>query len=103
MEDTDVGVFCRKNATFYYMDFGNVPTPKSSLVERIVRILVTRDLIELDTNPNAPGAQQQYEVISIRQARDRNMAMQPLYISQHAKKAAEARPPQAKKGWGRHD
>jgi DNA-binding PadR family transcriptional regulator len=86
MEDTDVGVFCRGDATFYYMEYGHLATPKSMTVERVLKTLVSRGLITYDTDPTKPKHEQQYQILTVAEAKTKNMKMDPIYISAHVRK-----------------
>lgn len=106
MEDTDMGVFCKKNATFYYMEYGNVNGNRVTSIERILKTLVSRNLLVYDITlgPNQPRPEEQYKVISVREAKASNCKMEPIYISNHVKKTMEeqAAKQQEKTGrWGK--
>lgn len=91
MEPTDKGVYCLTDKTFYYMEYGDLPTPQSC-ISRIIKTLVARDLLVWDVNANtgeSTNSAKQYRVMSVREAEQEGLKLKPIYISNHVREQVE--------------
>ncbi len=102
MNDKDMGIFLRSNQTFYYMVNGYNHTPSNS-VERILKTLMMKDLITFRQESGEDQMYRQYEVVSIRDARDRKLKMEAIHTNAHVRKVVSERIgniPEENIGWG---
>tara|TARA_R100001510_G_C7597132_1_gene164874 strand:- start:200 stop:496 length:297 start_codon:yes stop_codon:yes gene_type:complete len=85
MNEKLFGVFCKKDKTFYYLECGQNHVVNT--VPRITKTLFARGIIELDAD--APSTYTQYDVLTIKEAKDKEMKMTPIYINDHVRKLME--------------
>lgn len=82
MNEKDLGIFIKKNKKFYTLETGNVVV--TTHVTRIKKILVQRNLITM-TDASYTDSDQ-YEVITIKEAREKEYEIEKLYLNSHIKK-----------------
>ena len=85
MNEKLFGVFCKSDKTFYYLESGE--NHVINTVPRITKTLFARGIIELDAD--SPSTYTQYDVLTIKDAKAKEMKMVPIYINDHIKKMAE--------------
>ena len=98
--DKESGVYCNKDQTFYYMEYGNSSLAYSS-VEKILKTLTIRGLVDIRTGVNPIDPKMTHEVFTIREAKEKNLEMKPIYASENIKKAFESQQKEKSKGWGK--
>lgn len=78
-----VGIYIKQTGTFYHMDYGASEATRSTSVDRVIRTLVQRGLIEYDTDSAAPKIP--YKVINLDEATEMGAKIEIIYISSNAK------------------
>ena len=86
MNENALGVYCKKDKNFYYLETGKNHVPRT--VSRIARILMARDLIVLSDKD--PHMHSQYEVHKIKLAKEKDWNLIPIFFNEHVKKSFEA-------------
>lgn len=83
---TDLGIYLKSNKTFYYLEYGQ--NYVQNTLDRVRKTLIQRSLINglnlTDRKDN------QYEIISYKDAHDNSLDMTPIYISKHVQNLIEA-------------
>ena len=87
MNEKLFGVFCKKDKTFYYLESGEIHVVNT--VPRITKTLFARGVIELD--PDSPSTYSQYDVFTIKQAKEKEFKMVPIYINDHIRTTLTAK------------
>lgn len=87
MNEKLFGVFCKKDKTFYYLECGDNHVVNT--VPRITKTLFARGVIELDTE--SPSTYTQYDVLTIKEAKQKEFKMTPIYINDHVRKIIEGK------------
>lgn len=82
MNKNSLGVFCKKDKNFYYLESGQ--NHVANTVGRITKTLFARGLIEL--NQDNPYTHTQYEVYKIKEAEEKGLNMIAIFINDHVKK-----------------
>ncbi len=78
-KNTDLGIYLKSNKTFYYLEYGE--NYVQNTLDRIRKTLIQRNLINgLNINNSRDN---QYEIISYKDAYDNSLEMTPIYISKH--------------------
>ena len=86
-KNTDLGIYLKSNKTFYYLEYGE--NYVQNTLDRVRKTLIQRNLINgLNTNNVRDN---QYEIISFKQAHDNSLEMVPIYISNHVKQLLAAK------------
>ena len=85
MKDNSLGVFCKKDKKFYYLEVGNNHIPNT--VPRLTKALIARNLIVLDDEN--PSTTSQYEVFSVKDAKEKELELIPVFFNSHIKRAFE--------------
>ena len=85
MKDKSLGVFCKKDKNFYYLETGSNHIPNT--VPRLTKALIARNLIVLDDEN--PYTTSQYEVFSIKEAKEKELNLVPIFFNTHIKKFYE--------------
>ena len=83
MNKNALGVYCKKDKNFYYLETGRNHVPNT--VTRLTRTLMTRNLIELTVDEQQMTSQ--YEVFKIKDALDKEWPMVPIFVNTHVKNA----------------
>ena len=99
MRDNDLGIYCVKEKVFYYLETGNVYV--ANTIDRIKKTLIKRGLIEFTDNTFIDT--KNYKVFSCKDAKLKDMKMQPIFISKWTEKTVkEGKLDKAKKSssWG---
>ena len=94
MNKKALGVFCKKDKSFYYIEAGE--NHVNNTVSRLVKVLQSRGLIELDHDN--PYTHTQYEAIPCGKALEQDMEMKPVYLSKHIKQTLESQTKEQKSG-----
>ena len=79
---TDLGIYLPSTKTFYYLEAGN--SWIGNTVDRIRKALTQRNLIQIDFT--SLQKQQNYTILSIKEAELKEYNMTPIYISKHIEK-----------------
>jgi hypothetical protein len=82
MNEKLFGVFCKKDKMFYYLESGDNHVVNT--VPRITKTLFARGIIELDAE--FPSTYTQYDVLTIKEAKEKEMSMTPIFINDHVRK-----------------
>jgi hypothetical protein len=77
------GIYIKKTGTFYHMEYGNVDAPKATAVDRVIRTLLQRGIIEYDIGPEA--LQTPYKVMSQEEAEQMGAKLEAIPLSQNIK------------------
>ena len=85
MNENALGVYCKQDKNFYYLEVGKNHVP--STVGRITRVLMSRNLISLDDK--TPYMDSQYEVYKIKVAKEKDWNIVPIFFNEHVKKSHE--------------
>jgi hypothetical protein len=85
MNEKLFGIFCKKDKNFYYLETGENHVVNT--VPRITKTLFARGIIELDAD--SPSTYTQYDVLTIKEAKDKEMNMVPIYINNHVRSLLE--------------
>lgn len=85
MNENSLGIYCKKDKNFYYLETGKNHVP--STVNRIARVLMSRNLITLDND--TPYMDSQYEVHKIKIAKEKDWNIVPIFFNEHVKSAFE--------------
>jgi hypothetical protein len=85
MNDKSLGVFCKSDKRFYYIEAGS--NHVTNTIPRIVKTLISRGLVKL-TEDN-PLTTSQYEVFKIKDAKEKEFEIIPIFLSPHIKKVFE--------------
>jgi hypothetical protein len=78
-KNTDLGIYLRSNKTFYYLEYGE--NYVQNTLDRIRKALIQRNLINGLNIDNSRD--NQYEIISYKDAHNNSLEMTPIYISKH--------------------
>ena len=76
---TDLGIYLKSTKTFYYLEYGE--NYVQNTLDRIRKTLIQRNLINGLNIDNSRD--NQYEIISYKDAYDNSLEMTPIYISKH--------------------
>lgn len=79
---TDLGIYLPSTKTFYYLEAGD--SWIGNTVDRVRKALTQRNLIQIDFT--SLQKQQNYTILSIRDAELKDYKMIPIYISKHIEK-----------------
>lgn len=85
-KNTDLGIYLKKNKTFYYLEYGE--NYVQNTLDRVRKALIQRNL--LNALPDNNSRDVQYEIISYKQAYDNSVEMKPIYISKHVQSLMES-------------
>ena len=85
MNEKLFGVFCKKNKKFYYLEAGENHVVNT--VPRFTKTLFARGIIELDAD--SPSTYTQYDVLTIKEAKSKEMDLVPIYINDHVRSLVE--------------
>ena len=85
MNLNSLGVYCKMDKKFYYLETGKNHVP--STINRITRVLMSRNLISLDND--TPYMDSQYEVHKIKIAKEKDWEIVPIFFNEHVKKTYE--------------
>lgn len=102
-QENDIGIFCKKDSTFYYMEYGDASLSKN-VVERILKVLTIRGLIDVDSVDDLDRPISQYQIMTLKEAATKSLTMKPIYISSNVREAVEAKEQkttEGKKRWGK--
>lgn len=89
-----VGIYIKSKGTFYHMDFGESGATQSTSVDRVIRTLMQRGIIEYDSDEAAPKVP--YKVLSLQEATEMGAKIEPIFISPNAKN--KTKEPTGRKG-----
>lgn len=88
------GFYHPKTKTFYYID--STVTRVSAPLDRIMRVLIGRDLI----TPPLPGSDpNELQVMSLKEAQDKNYTTVALFATKHLQRLAKAEKTSSSIGW----
>lgn len=76
---TDLGIYLPSTKTFYYLEAGD--NWIGNTVDRVRKALTQRNLIQIDFT--SLQKQQNYTIMSIKDAELKDYSMLPIYISKH--------------------
>jgi len=79
MREDSLGIFCKQNKTFYYLETGD--NYVGNTVDRIRKTLISRDLIHYNTR--GLMSTDDFTVLTVRDAKVADHKLQPIYISKH--------------------
>ena len=82
MNEKDLGIYVKKNKKFYILETGNVVV--TTHVTRIKKILIQKNFITM-TDASYTDADQ-YEVLTLKEAREKEYQIERLYLNSHIKK-----------------
>jgi hypothetical protein len=85
MNEKLFGVFCKKDKKFYYLEAGTNHVVNT--VPRITKTLFARGIIELDVE--SPSTYSQYDVLTIKEAKEKEMEMTPIFINSHVRQTMQ--------------
>jgi hypothetical protein len=90
-KDTDIGIYLFSDKTFYYLEAGD--NFIGNTLDRVRKTLIQRGkIVGLVETPH----KQSYEMITVKEARARDLKMQPVYISKHIQQLAPTDTPKQK-------
>lgn len=90
-KDTDIGIYLFSDKTFYYLEAGD--NFIGNTLDRVRKTLIQRGkIVGLVETPH----KQSYEMITIKEARSRDLKMQAVYISKHIQQLAPTDTPKQK-------
>tara|TARA_Y100000034_G_C6899087_1_gene415200 strand:- start:1623 stop:2060 length:438 start_codon:yes stop_codon:yes gene_type:complete len=87
MRDDSLGILCKQNKTFYYLETGT--NYVGNTIDRIRKTLVTRGLIHF--NQRGIMSTDDFTVLTVRDAKVNDYTMEPVYISAHIKNLMETK------------
>jgi hypothetical protein len=79
---TDLGIYLPSTKTFYYLEAGD--NWIGNTVDRVRKALTQRNLIQIDFT--SLQKQQNYTIMSIKDAELKDYSLSPIYISKHVEK-----------------
>jgi len=85
MNRNSLGVFCKKDKQFYYLESGE--NHVANTVGRITKTLFARGLLVLDHEK--PYTHTQYEVFKVSEAETKGFKMVPIFINDHVRSTFE--------------
>lgn len=86
MNKNALGVFCKKDKNFYYLECGENHVVNT--VSRITKALAARGLFELSNDD--PYTYTQYDVLKIKDALDQELPMVPIFLNEHIRKTFQS-------------
>jgi len=87
-KDTDVGIYLYSDKTFYYLEAGD--NFIGNTLDRVRKALIQRGkIVGLVETPH----KQSYEMITLKEAKTRDLKMQAVYISKHIQQLVPADTP----------
>lgn len=90
-KDTDVGIYLFSDKTFYYLEAGD--NFIGNTLDRVRKALIQRGkIVGLVETPH----KQSYEMITLKEAKVRDLKMQPVYISKHIQQLSPEETPKQK-------
>lgn len=81
MNKNALGVFCKKDKKFYYLESGD--NHVTNTVPRITKTLYARGIIELSADN--PYTYSEYEIMKIKDAIEKGFELNPIYINDHVR------------------
>ena len=88
MNEKELGIYLKSNKTFYVLETGNVFI--NSHVTRIKKkILIQKSLINMTDTSYTDS--EQYEVMKIKDAIEKDYTIQKLFLNNHIKKVYESK------------
>ena len=87
MNEKELGIYLKSNKTFYVLETGNVFI--NSHVTRIKKILIQKSLINMTDTSYTDS--EQYEVLKIKDAIEKDYTIQKLFLNNHIKKVYESK------------
>ena len=85
MDPKQLGIYLKKNKTFYILETGEIVI--NTHIERIKRILIQKNLIQ-STDESYTYANQ-FEVIKLQEANEKDYKVEILYLNNHIRKSYE--------------
>ena len=79
MKDNDLGIYCVSEKKFFYLETGNLKV--NNPIPRLRNTLQQRGLI--DFNPHSYMNTNDYQIVTVKQAKLNDWAIEPIYISEH--------------------
>lgn len=87
MNEKELGIYLKANKTFYVLETGNIFI--NSHVTRIKKILIQKSLINMTDTSYTDS--EQYEVMKIKDAIEKDYTIQKLFLNNHIKKVYESK------------
>lgn len=87
MNEKDLGIYIKSNKTFYFLETGEVFI--NSHVTRIKKILIQKGLIIMTDTSYTDS--DQYEVLKIKDAKEKSYKLEALYLNSHIRKVHESK------------
>ena len=102
MKDDNLGIYCVAAKKFFYLETGNLRV--NNPVPRLRNTLQQRGLI--DFNPHSYMNTNDYQIVTVKEAKVNDWEIEPIYISQHIKDmvtgdSEDASTPASKRSWGK--
>lgn len=85
INEKDLGIYLYSDKTFYILETGSIVI--SSHVTRIKKILIQKSLITMTDTSYTDS--DQYEVLSYKQAREKDCKVERLFLNSHIRKHFE--------------
>ena len=95
MSKNTLGIYCKKNKTFYFLESGSATLTTS--ISRLKKTLIQRGLIAI-TDKSYTDVDQ-YEVLKIKEAEERELTILPIYLNKHIKNTIENGSKNENKKW----
>ncbi len=83
MNNKALGIYVFSEKKFYYLETGTVYV--TNTVDRIRKALVQREIIKTQTGESYP--KQQFDILTIAQAKEKDYEFTPIYISKNIEDA----------------
>lgn len=87
MDKNTLGIFCKKDKTFYYLETGEIHLKNQ--LPRIKKTLIQRSLIILDQDTQTDS--ESYDVVRYEDAIEKEYLIKPIYLNQHIKRIHESK------------
>jgi len=76
------GIYVKSKGTFYHMDYGTSEATHQTSVDRVLRILIQRDIVQFDTDPERNTV---YKVMTLDEAKENGAKIEAFPISPNVK------------------
>ena len=101
MKDDNLGIYCVTAKIFFYLETGTLRVHNP--IPRLRNTLQQRGLI--DFNPQTYMNTNDYQIVTVKQAKINDWEIEPIYISQHIKALVNAKETETSsstgRGWGK--
>lgn len=95
MPNLKMGIYTKKDKTFYYLETGN--NHISNEIDRIKKTLLQRSLISV--NFETGNTLDQYKILTLEQAKEEEYTLKPIFLNKFVKANLEAKPSEESSKW----